>query len=89
MSLLTVILFLGGWLSPFEFLPFTIIPSYFWLASKTIFVIFMFIWVRGSFPRIRYDQLMQILWKSYLPFSLGFVIWVGSILITFNGLPAF
>jgi NADH:ubiquinone oxidoreductase subunit H len=49
--------------------------------------IFIFIWVRATFPRIRYDQLMQLLWKSYLPLSLGYVIFVGSILLAFNGLP--
>jgi len=88
-SLLTVLLFFGGWLPPMDILPFTIIPPYFWLSLKTAVIIFAFIWVRGSFPRIRYDQLMQLLWKSYLPFSLGFVIFVGSILFAFNGLPAF
>lgn len=86
-SLLTVLLFLGGWLPLFDILPFTLIPPYFWLSIKTALVIFAFVWVRGSFPRIRYDQLMQLLWKSYLPFSLGFVIFVASILIAFNGLP--
>lgn len=88
-SLITVILFFGGWLPPFNIFPFTIIPASFWLSFKTALVIFTFIWVRGSFPRIRYDQLMQLLWKSYLPFSLGFVIFVASILIAFNGLPNF
>jgi len=77
MSLLNVILFFGGWLSPFSFLP----DSPIWLALKTAIFIFIFIWVRGSFPRIRYDQLMQLLWKNYLPLSLGFVIFISSSLL--------
>lgn len=88
-SLLTVLLFLGGWLPPFDFLPFTLIPSYIWLSLKTAFIIFGFVWVRSAYPRVRYDALMALLWKSYLPLSLGYVIFVGSILIAFNGLPNF
>ena len=77
MSLLNVLLFFGGWLSPLSFLP----DSPLWLAIKTSLFVFAFIWVRGSFPRIRYDQLMQLLWKNYLPLSLGFVIFISSFLI--------
>ncbi len=76
MSLLNVLLFFGGWLSPISFLP----DSPLWLALKTSLFVFAFIWVRGSFPRIRYDQLMQLLWKNYLPLSLGFVIFISSYL---------
>ncbi len=79
MSVLTAILFLGGWLSLVPGLP----DSSFWLAFKSVFVMFVFIWVRASFPRARYDQLMALLWKSYLPLSLGFVIIVASILYVF------
>ena len=89
MSFFTSLLFFGGWLPPFHFFPFTLIPGYIWIALKTSFFIFVFIWVRVSFPRIRYDQLMQLLWKSYLPFSLAFVIFVASLLYIFNGLPMF
>lgn len=81
MSVLTSLLFLGGWL-PFPFLE--IIPPVFNLAIKATFITFLFIWVRASFPRIRYDQLMQLLWKSYLPLSLGFLIFVASIILIFN-----
>jgi NADH-quinone oxidoreductase subunit H len=88
-SLLTVLLFLGGWLPLFDILPFNLIPSYIWLALKTSFIIFCFVWVRSAFPRVRYDNLMALLWKSYLPLSLGFVIFVASILLAFNGLPTF
>jgi len=77
MSLLNVLLFFGGWLSPIYFLP----DSPIWLAIKTAFFVFAFIWVRASFPRIRYDQLMQLLWKNYLPLSLGFVVFISSVLI--------
>ena len=92
MSLLFVLLFLGGWLPfplPFfnEYNDFTILHPSLVLAIKTSLIIFWFIWVRGSFPRMRYDQLMALLWKSYLPLSLGFVIFVSSILIATNSLP--
>lgn len=76
MSLLNSLLFFGGWLSPIPGIP----DSSLWLALKTGFFVFAFIWVRGSFPRIRYDQLMQLLWKNYLPLSLGYVIFISSIL---------
>jgi len=89
MSFFTSILFFGGWLPPLSFFPFTFIPGYIWIALKTTFFVFVFVWVRVSFPRIRYDQLMQLLWKSYLPFSLAFVVFVASILYIFNGLPSF
>lgn len=90
MSLLTVLLFFGGWLSPFSSLTFLpSLPPVFWLSIKTTFFVFVFIWVRGSFPRMRYDQLMMLLWKSYLPLSLGYVIFVSSVLLAFNGLPHF
>jgi NADH:ubiquinone oxidoreductase subunit H len=82
MSLLTALLFLGGWL------PFTgllgWIPGEINLAIKTTFLVFCFVWVRASFPRMRYDALMQLLWKSYLPLSLGFLIFVASIIIIFS-----
>jgi NADH-quinone oxidoreductase subunit H len=79
MSLLNVLLFFGGWLSPFPGIP----DSPLWLALKTCLFIFAFIWVRGSFPRIRYDQLMQLLWKNYLPLSLGYVIFISSFIYAF------
>jgi NADH:ubiquinone oxidoreductase subunit H len=84
MSLLFVLLFFGGWLS---------LPFFGWvspvliLAIKTSLIMFTFVWIRGSFARMRYDQLMALLWKSYLPLSLGIVVIVASILIIFDGLP--
>ena len=82
MSMLFVLLFLGGWLSPLDIFNPSLI-----LAIKTSILIYWFIWVRGSFPRMRYDQLMALLWKSYLPLSLGFVVFVSSVLIVTNSLP--
>ena len=77
MSLITALLFLGGWL---PILGMDFIPDVINLAIKTTLFIFGFIWVRASFPRMRYDALMQLLWKSYLPLSLGFTIFVSSII---------
>lgn len=79
MSLLNVVLFFGGWLSPIPGIP----NSPLWLALKTVLFVFAFIWVRASFPRIRYDQLMSLLWKNYLPLSLAFVIFVSSVMYSF------
>ena len=91
MSLMNALLFLGGWLAPFPFsyMPYFSLPPLppaFWLGFKTAFFVFVFIWVRATFPRMRYDQLMQLLWKSYLPFSLAFVVFVSSILLSFQAL---
>lgn len=77
MSAFGVILFLGGSL------------GFMWFGIKIAIIIFLFIWIRASFPRIRYDQLMALLWKSYLPLSLAFVVLVSGALIGFNGLPPF
>jgi NADH-quinone oxidoreductase subunit H len=89
MSLITALLFFGGWL-PFTlgfdsiYNPLTWIPAPINLAIKTSFFVFVFVWVRASFPRCRYDALMQLLWKSYLPLSLGFLIFVSSIILIFS-----
>lgn len=83
MSFLFAIIFLGGWSSPLNYL-----PSSLWLGFKAAIVIFVFLWVRASFPRIRYDQLMHLLWKTYLPLSLGIVCFTAIILISINGLPS-
>nr|YP_001648658.1 NADH dehydrogenase subunit 1 [Igernella notabilis]ABW83938.1 NADH dehydrogenase subunit 1 [Igernella notabilis] len=82
MSTLGALLFVGGWLPLLMFLP---IPHGAWLSIKVVVIVFFFIWVRATFPRIRYDQLMGLLWKSYLPLSLSAVIFVSVILIGFNG----
>lgn len=88
MSSLCAILFLGGWLPPVSFLIGQWIPSGIWLGIKTSFFLFLFIWVRASFPRYRYDQLMRLGWKVFLPLSLGWVILVAGILFAFGWLPA-
>nr|YP_009647134.1 NADH dehydrogenase subunit 1 [Chloropicon maureeniae]QBX98805.1 NADH dehydrogenase subunit 1 [Chloropicon maureeniae] len=85
MCTLCSLLFLGGWLPPFSFLSF--IPGGFWLGLKVILLLFTFIWVRASFPRYRYDQLMRLGWKVFLPLSLAWVIFVAGMLISFDWLP--
>jgi len=82
MSLITALLFFGGWLPILPGLDF-IAPSVH-LAIKTTFFCFCFIWVRASFPRMRYDTLMQLLWKSYLPLSMGFLLWVASVVFIYS-----
>jgi len=84
---LCVVLFLGGWLAPLPFLPFTLIPGVLWFALKLCFMLFLFIWVRAAFPRYRYDQLMRLGWKVFLPLSLAFVIFFAAIFFTFGWLP--
>ena len=88
MSGLCAILFLGGWYPPFNITFLYWIPGSFWLGLKVIFFLFLFIWVRAAFPRYRYDQLMRLGWKVFLPLSLGWVIFVAGVLISFNWLPA-
>jgi NADH-quinone oxidoreductase subunit H len=72
MSAIITILFFGGWLPPFLFLDF--IPGFVWMLTKISIFLFIFIWVRGTLPRYRYDQLMNIGWKIFLPFSFGWCI---------------
>jgi len=74
-SMLTVLLFLGGWLSPFAFLDF--IPGWIWLAIKVFVVVTMFLWVRATFPRFRYDQIMRLGWKIFIPITLIWLVVVG------------
>ena len=84
MSGLAAILFLGGWLPPFNHPLIFWIPGGFWLGLKISFFLFLFIWVRAAFPRYRYDQLMRIGWKVFLPLSLGWVLLVAGILVSFD-----
>ncbi len=74
-SMMTVLLFLGGWLSPFGFLDF--IPGWIWLAIKVFVVATMFLWVRATFPRFRYDQIMRLGWKVFIPVTLVWLVVVG------------
>ena len=87
MSTLCALFFLGGWLPPFDINVFYWVPGVFWFALKINFFIFLFIWVRAAFPRYRYDQLMRLGWKVFLPLSLGMVVFVSGILISFDMLP--
>lgn len=74
MSAFTALLFLGGWLPPLNIVPFTYIPGVFWFAGKVLLVLFFMVWVRGTLPRYRYDQLMRLGWKVFLPLSLGWLV---------------
>ena len=87
MAGLTTILFLGGWLPPMDMVPFTWIPGPVWFAFKIAAVLFVFLWVRATFPRYRYDQLMRLGWKVFLPISLAAVAIVGGILVAFDLAP--
>ncbi len=93
MSAMTAILFLGGWLPIFNFEPFAdgsalqIVWHGLWFAGKIAFVGFCFLWVRATFPRYRYDQLMRLGWKIFLPFSLFFVILTAGVLLATGWLP--
>ena len=87
MSGMTTILFLGGWLSPIPLAPFTWIPGPVWFLLKVMLCLFVFLWVRATLPRFRYDQLMQLGWKVFLPFALGWLVLTASVLEIFGWLP--
>jgi NADH-quinone oxidoreductase subunit H len=87
MSALTTILFLGGWLPPVDIAPFNWIPGPLWFVFKICFCLFVFIWVRATFPRYRYDQLMRLGWKVFLPFSLVWLVITAAALKLFGWLP--
>jgi NADH-quinone oxidoreductase subunit H len=87
---LTAILFLGGWLPPFAFAPFTWVPGIAWFVLKVCFVFFMFALVKAFVPRYRYDQLMRLGWKVFLPLSIAAIVIVGLVLqlTGWGGVPA-
>ena len=87
MSAMTATLFLGGWLPPVDMAPFNWLPGPVWLILKICFVLFLFLWVRATFPRYRYDQLMRLGWKVFLPLSLLWVIVTAGVLVGFGWLP--
>ena len=87
MSAMTSILFMGGWQAPFGIAPFTWIPGTVWFLLKIAFVMFMFVWVRATFPRFRYDQLMRLGWKVFLPLSLFWLVLTASVLMAMGWLP--
>lgn len=80
MSSLTIILFFGGWHGP-------LLPGFLWMGFKVVCILFGFIWVRAAFPRYRFDQLMYLGWKTFLPFLLGYYIWVAGLLYALDWLP--
>jgi NADH-quinone oxidoreductase subunit H len=85
MSSINTILFFGGWLSPISFLNF--LPGSFWFGLKICFFVILFVWMRAALPRYRYDQLMNLGWKVFLPISLSFLMFTFSFISTFNLLP--
>jgi NADH-quinone oxidoreductase subunit H len=87
MSAIATILFLGGWLPPFGIFPFTLIPGPIWFILKICAVLFVFIWARATLPRYRYDQLMRLGWKVFLPLSLLWVVVTSGFLVAFDLLP--
>ncbi len=87
MSGMTTVLFLGGWLPPFGIEALAFIPGPIWFVLKVCAVLFFFFWTRATFPRYRYDQLMRLGWKVFLPFSMVWVIVVAGALVFMNALP--
>ena len=87
MCAMGAILFLGGWLSPIEIYPFTLVPGPLWLILKILLLFFLFALVKATVPRYRYDQLMKLGWKVFLPLSLIWVVLTASFLFYFNLLP--
>ena len=87
MSSMTVILFLGGWLPPLDLWPLNMIPGPLWFILKIMLVLFVFLWVRATTPRYRYDQLMRLGWKIFLPFSLIYVVLTAGYLLVSGNLP--
>jgi NADH-quinone oxidoreductase subunit H len=79
LSAMNVILFFGGWQAPFAIAPFTLIPGFIWFAFKICCFLFLFIWIRATLPRYRYDQLMRLGWKVFLPISLLAVVIVAAL----------
>lgn len=87
MSGVVTILFLGGWLPPMDIAIFTWVPGVVWFALKVAFCLFVFIWVRATFPRYRYDQLMRLGWKVFLPLSLVWLVLTAGFLVYTDKLP--
>ena len=85
---MTVILLLGGWWSPIDIWPLNVIPGPLWFVIKIMLVLFVFLWVRATTPRYRYDQLMRLGWKIFLPFSLIYVVLTAGFLLMTDRLPA-
>jgi len=80
-------LFLGGWLSPIDIYPFSILPGVFWMIFKILILFILFSLVKATVPRYRFDQLMRLGWKIFLPFSLIWLVLTASFLFFLNILP--
>jgi NADH-quinone oxidoreductase subunit H len=76
-SALTALMFFGGWQAPFSFAPFTWLPPLVWFVLKTFFLVTMFLWIRATFPRYRYDQIMRLGWKVFIPLTLVWIAVIG------------
>ncbi len=87
LSAMGAVLFLGGWLPPIEVAPFTWVPGVVWFALKIAFLLFVFSWTKGTLPRYRYDQLMRLGWKVFLPISLFWVVLTAGVLVAFGWVP--
>ena len=79
---LASIMFLGGWAAPFSFLEFGALGGFFWLFAKAFLVVSLFVWVRGTFPRYRYDQIMRLGWKVFIPLTLVWLVLVAGVMQT-------
>ena len=88
MSGMITVLFLGGWLPVIDAAPFHWIPGPIWFGAKVALCLFCFLWVRATFPRYRYDQLMRLGWKVFLPFSLFWLVLTACVLVAFGWTPA-
>jgi NADH-quinone oxidoreductase subunit H len=85
-AMLTTLLFFGGWLSPFQGMPvldqaFAFVPGIIWLVLKTFFFMFLFLWLRATFPRYRYDQIMRLGWKVFIPITIVWILVVALAVI--------
>ncbi|MDD9361583.1 MAG: NADH-quinone oxidoreductase subunit H, partial [Anaplasma sp.] len=86
-SAMMVVLFLGGWYPPLDIRVLYFIPGFVWFCFKVFLLLFCFIWVRSTVPRYRYDQLMRLGWKVFLPFSFAWVMVISGVLLWFKALP--
>ncbi|MEK8090315.1 NADH-quinone oxidoreductase subunit NuoH [Thermithiobacillus plumbiphilus] len=77
-AMLAAIMFLGGWLPIVDFMPFNLIPGFIWLMLKVAFLLFFFLWLRATFPRYRYDQIMRLGWKVFIPITIVWILVVGA-----------
>jgi len=88
MSAITTVLFLGGWLPPFGIEALSFVPGIVWFMLKICLILFYFLWARATLPRYRYDQLMRLGWKIFLPFSLAWLLLIAGVLMMTNSLPS-